>query len=224
MTNSEENSKSAGDNKLAPHQKIERRVWFSSIVASILSSAIFLLFFQPILDFLSGTFIGFGNKIFSRMIDSYYATAVSASISSILYEILSFIVLLSSSVPISLIIFTLLLSFISQDKNRREKISSSKSISIIFGKKSTVSISIATIIFTAFSAIFFITGAYIKVQARASFDVRMMALAPHATQIEKDKLMAQWAWVRSKREYEAVMNSIECVARSHNASLPQRFI
>src|SRR5437899_1824525 len=63
--------------------RVDRRIWIVSIGGGVLSSAIFAIFFQPILNFLSHALVSVGSRAFSSFIDAYYATSVSASESSI---------------------------------------------------------------------------------------------------------------------------------------------
>lgn len=210
----------------------DRRAMVVGIAAGIISSAIFAIILQPTIAFAAHKLSNIGTNITSHHIDVLYQESIVASQSSVIYHIYSMMQQL-----FFLLIFGMIVFIYEYGNYTKRLIAISKGevpkrsfFSSLGWKDPAKVISLAQVVAAALLVLSVglmadeIFGAYVKVQARASYDRRMMALAPYATQVELDALTGQWARIDSRSGYEATMTSMDAVARTHGAKLPPPFI
>jgi hypothetical protein len=67
-------------------------------------------------------------------------------------------------------------------------------------------------------------GIYVPFQATATFDRRLMALAPVISDEERQSLRGQWALMKGRADYNKINDRFKELAEKYHAELPPPYI
>jgi hypothetical protein len=202
------------ENGLAPPRKSERR-FIASLTTAIVASVIVGIFFQPIISFTSGVVTSLISIFYQGWLDHIYRQAAGSALFNAIYFIFFDITVLPIAV-ISIIMITRFLgtetSLISDRLRGILTIPIMRRVSIIW-------------IVLAIPVTFIVTSeVYTAFQARATFDQRLMALEPVISEQERKSLLAQWALMKGRVDYEKINKRLEELAEKYHAELPSPYI
>ena len=189
----------------------ERKVFWSSVGASVVASIIVIILIQPLLSsfwtFLSST----GSDYLARLVDQMYKNAALGNRNWVVA--VSAIVLLY--VPfVNVIVLAVVRPLLRKMIARRDDDRKSQSIIQAIGALivlTVLGLSVATPLAS------FI---YTDLQLNASFEQRLHALAPHITDQQVKVLKADWALMTSKSDYLKIKDTMDLLASKANVKLP----
>lgn len=196
-----------------------KNVWATSIIASLIASAVFLIFFQPILTAASRITTSILGSVASGALDSIFQQAAIGYLQPIIFNIqMIFIVVLFniSLIPVIAVIAK------KQSDEAASKSGEAKEESRIckFCRRTAF----VTPVVAGLIAIYLLSSSYICIQAESSFSSYMAASAPHITDQEEEVIRAQWALMDSRSDYTAIMDDLESRAQLGEWILPPRLI
>jgi hypothetical protein len=79
-----------------------------------------------------------------------------------------------------------------------------------------------TSVVVAFTGLWYMITDIRSVEAKASYDRRMMVFTPFFSQEERKALIGDWGNIRSRSDYDALMMKMESLAKKYSISLPPR--
>jgi len=193
-----------------------KRIWAISIVSSLVASALFLAFFQPVIEFLSNLVSGILAHIALGMLDSMYQQAALGSERTMLFSI--FTVILSVAVGFSFFPFIYL--FVSKTNFGRSMsgTESKKTFRVLMIVQCIMSVA------TILSVFFIVASSFIGVQASATFEQRLSISKPHLTNDQEENILSDWASMQTRADYENIMKNLELLAVQGSWNLPRRLI
>lgn len=200
-----------------PRPSDARRIWTISIISSIVASAIVLVFFQPILEFLSRGLSAFLSYAAVGILDSMYqqaALGVERAIALTTFGMLMSAFMGVSTAPIVFLVIKSRISKVPAARRKLRKISEKINILQIFlGTFPIILI-----------GIYFISSSFIGVQATASYENRLAVLAPTISEEEEESLRSEWSSMQSRADYVDLMVRMENLAAQKGRALPDRLI
>jgi len=197
-------------------QPESRRSWlWKGLITCLVWSVISLFFLQPILSLLHDQILEAIGIFYRGFIDTSYANAVVGAEISILFNIESAMLI----IPLGILLG--LWSAIGQRMKLKETLTEEKLASR--RRKSKYKILISIICGFA-ASLGVLSGSYVSIQANATFQRRMMALAPVVTEDERKSLLRDWALVTSKDRYRELNDKMDNLSKHYNVTIPPPFI
>jgi hypothetical protein len=207
------------------------------IISSIIASLIFLIFFQPILNSLWTILSRLSENTYSGYIDNVYKNAALGHRNWIDYLSLNFLFgFLFVLITALLIRFRRKIIFIQQkikyqsisDENEKQqyhnKINKGYRNRTLFYIKHGKKIVVFTYLYQTFIFLVFadtLFKAYVDLQLNASFEQRLVVLAPNIDDQQEEVLRSQWASMTSRKDYEVFNKNFEQLANLKNVELPE---
>jgi len=200
-----------------------RREHFSSIVigviASLIASFLFTIFSNPVLWFLNYIITSLITPFYKEFVDSQYAQAALGSTDPMLFGLKSLIQALFIGIALTMVMTTLVIHKFSgspEDDNSRitNIVTSNKGKHIL-----RYSVIIWACIFVP-SLIITIAKDYVAVQARATLDVRLRALAPYLSEADSKTLTREWAMMRSRASYDQINLRLDEISNKYHVPIP----
>jgi hypothetical protein len=215
-------------------QMTVRQIWAISIITSLIASAIFLIFFEPLLKWSASVFTGSASSVVRLLVDGAYLEAVAASQAGAIFKIMVMVatpyLILSIAISGATVAIIKRINNLVKDGGTKDDEDDSETQPIksdfIFTHRNKIGWSLFAIslLVNVSWYTYTIASAYISIQAHSSFDRRMMALAPVVSDAERNQLYREWSFVASEADYEALMSRMETLAASKRQQLPKRFI
>jgi hypothetical protein len=171
-----------------PPSRINQRTFLISVTASVVASIIVGIFFQPIIAFISDIVISFISLFYKGWVDTIYQQAAGSTLYSAVYFIISMITMF----PLGVVCGILVMWFIATGTSRFSRRLRQGILPLrIVRRVAVLWIALGVpLMFIVNSAI------YRAFQATATFDQRLMALAPVISDQERKSLLGQWAVMR----------------------------
>lgn len=200
---------------------VAKSVWITSIVTSLIGSAIFLLFFQPILEAGSKVTISVLSSLGGGILDSIYTQASIGYLEPVVFGsqmMFALFVVNISFVPV----IAKIASNRAREAEENKDIETDNKSNLIckFCESTAYILPFAALVCSAY----IMSSSYICVQANASFNSYMRASLPFLTEQQEEIFWSKWALMDSREEYTALMNEFEARAKSGGWKLPARLI
>lgn len=186
----------------------------TSIITGLISSAIFLVFFQSIFEFLSKQFLKLTSTILGKLVDDVYLQAAvfayNDSYGSSMYSLFSGI--LVGIMMNFLIGYFLMVKGLNKDSDTLIKRKD------VFLKVGFCYIALF-IIYMAYQEIHLISvrGSYV------SYMQRITAITPYTTGDQIKKINSKWVMMKTKNDYVEVNKVIDDIAKANNLDIPKPF-
>ncbi|MCL1676122.1 hypothetical protein [Elizabethkingia meningoseptica] len=192
-----------------------------TIVLSLISSAIFLIFLQPILTFLWNLIEKISLSTYSALIDNWYKNASLGQRNWVDYIIFSVVFI---SFPVLTYTFRIL-NYL-KDK-RRTRIKRGGEREIILGSNLINFKKINDFVLAPLSLIFIIyiiTFAFADLNLNTSFNQRLNALKPYIDDQQEEIFISKWALMKNKKDFEAINEDMERIAEKNRIILPENLL
>ena len=194
---------------IEPPQAKNRGVFWGSVAASIIASLIIVFFIQPFAPFVSGIVVSSVSIFYHGFVNAIYKQAAVSTTNEVVLEILSFVTLFPAGVILGIAIAALFFTKLLKIVDGRDRINASPILT--FGRNMLI------LILILFVPYLFIVNErlYVACQASATFQQRMMALAPVMSDVEKKALLSQWALMKGRDDYDKINTQLEGIASNH---------
>jgi hypothetical protein len=182
-----------------------------AIVLSLVASVIFVLIIQPLLSVVSLPLTYMGGLVYTGLVDASFNMAVVGS--SAVTNFYSFEIL-----ALAVIAAVAILTFRVFSTTKKEGLSEAQL------KRSLIATRIVMPVYLLLSFLFvaiMLASHFVSIQANATYERRMMALAPVLTDQERRNLIGQWAMVDSRARYDELQKRLEDLAISYHITLPK---
>ena len=182
----------------------------AAIIGGIISAIIVIIFINPLLNFLWDIVNWSGSYFYHGFIDRIYKSAALGHSSSV--SILIFLSILYWG------FFAFTINFILIMKKGRI---SEKTMRIfgILARNKYLTAFMYLIGFIATILIFVLVLG--NVNLKISFNQRLAVLTPKITDLERKELLASWAAMGTRNDYDKIVENMENLAKLHEVSLPE---
>ncbi len=197
-----------------------------SILASVIASILFIIFFQPILTFFWNICRILSIKFYENYIDSVYLNAALGQrnwIDLILLGSLALAICLSAFAAITSVnskIGQLSSEELTPQKQTPEK----KVYKLEESLKRIKKIRIILYVLSPFlmlTTLLIVVDSFVDLQLNTSFNQKINAIAPYITDQEEKILKSHWALMESRQDYELVNKNFQELAIKYKAKLPK---
>ncbi|MDR3576885.1 MAG: hypothetical protein P4L50_23715 [Anaerolineaceae bacterium] len=186
------------------------------IYASVIATILTMVFIEPILKFLWNGMIWFSSIFYEGFINEIYIDAALGQRNDIdeMIFILFCALIIGSAIAFILMLVNLnpLNPLNSFNQLIFNKIHITKKTIRIIGVISSVLLIIATL--------FLVTDTFAVLQLNTSFQQRITVLAPRISETEYKELLASWASMKSRADYELIVTQMNTLADQNNIILP----
>lgn len=181
-------------------------LWIIGIVTSV-CGAILSPYLLAITEFLSRITINAIGFFYHGYVDSIYAHAVINPSDFPIFIIFSLIYVLPIIGMLSMMLLRPIVVRIAQRRPPPKE----RNMYIIF-----------TLILLVLTAITFefVSGPFVSMQVNESFQKRVMALSAVMSEHEKNVILAQWALMTSRADYDHINQQLETLSKKYNEPLP----
>ncbi len=188
-----------------------------NIIGGIISSAIFLILFQPILNWLNKILLNFLANSFSGLIDFLYSKAARSQVNTINLTLLG----LLAGILLGLLIAFILVILLKKSRNRfKEKLFAMEESK---QKKVLLIMFLIAAVLAVFPVNFSYFTEFVNVEMNTSFNQRLTIIAPYITEQEEEQIRADWASMETRLHYAAINSKIESIAIQNKITLPKAF-
>jgi hypothetical protein len=190
----------------------------SAIIASIVASLLVLYFIDPILTFLSKLFLNIADILFSSYLDRLYAEISSGDPNIGLIFIYLFF-----GAPTILCIYILTKKILSLiRKNDLDALTEKGDKKIIVKKIKKLSFYLTiNLIILSILGLFIIVDHYVRFKTSSSFHQYMTVIHPSISDKEYKELLAQYASMRTKADYDELIRKILNISKNSGVELPE---
>lgn len=185
----------------------------AGVISSIIATAFFIYFLEPILSWFGKILIALTNFIFTSYQDRLYAEIASGSIDY------SFLILTLFYVAAMSFATGRLLYSVKTQLNKKYDWFPNKEVSI--GKRKSSKAIYILLILVILAALFSVSSSYLKLKTISTFDQHIIVLKPHISEKKVDILKADFASMRNRHDYKKLIKEINELAESVNIKLPQ---
>jgi hypothetical protein len=187
---------------------VSQRTFFVSVVASVVASIIVGIFFQPIISFISGIVISTIGVFYRGWVDSMYVQAAGSTLFVSIYIVINILTLFPAGVLSGVVVSGFMAGRLGRPLSPR------------IARRATVLIAALLV-----PSVFIMNARiYTEFQATATFDQRLMALAPVISDQERKTLLRQWAMMKSRDDYDKINVRFSESASKYQIDLPPPFI
>ena len=188
-----------------------------SIIASLISSIIVLVFIKPILNLGWKFLLWCSTNFYQNFLNVVYKNAALGQRDWV--SVILFFVLVSIAMGISTEILTRPIF------RKLQKIKEKKGDNI-FRKIKRISICLSYIILivTIFLLICIAVSVFADLQLNTSFQQRLAVLSPKIGDLETKNLQASWALMESREDYKNIILRMEELAEKYKVKLPKLLI
>jgi len=182
-----------------------------SLLASIIASAIVIIFIKPILNAAWNLVLSLSDSYLKTFSDSIYRTAALGQRDWVIVFLL--IMFLGALTGIMTGVILGVTTFKSEKIKR-----------ILRKKKSSIIFWILLGLFYLyiwFAGVTVAVKAFADLQLNTSFQQRLSVLSPAISDLEYKKLKAAWAVMRSKKDHDEIVKNMENIASKNSINLPE---
>ena len=183
-----------------------------SIVVGIVSSVLFLYFFQPILDFIGRTFLRVLSAVSSKYSDDFYSKIAHLELFDFSFFWLLLVFTMLCTVALSLSIRSIRGKQKANERKNREIKNSEKYVFFAI-----------TLVTVLFLILFMATKIY-QLRLITSFKQHMLILAPYVTDQEEEELYSRGSLMNSEKDYNDIYIELNKIANKQNVVLPENGI
>lgn len=195
---------------------IDRGTFIISVVSSIVASVLFGIFIQPIISFSSSIISHIISAFYQNFTDSPYLSATGSITDVMIFYI--FMIFVSTGVGMSLAVLSVFYKskFVTSSDNELMQNSMRGANRIRY-----------TALLIAFFMIpwsFIVSSSlFTSMQAKSTFDRRIMALSSVITEQERKNLMRDWALMKTKADFDLINRHMEEFSSKYNSKIPDEF-
>jgi hypothetical protein len=185
----------------------------AAIICSIIASVLCVYFLDPILSFISRIAITLISVLSQAVLDRIYAQAShlhSHDFAFLLFLLYGFGP--SLAIAVSTILRHLLPPLLPAEPVRFIL----RRHNTIYGKLLPAGIALSIIAFV----LTLIGSNWYQLQVISDFEHHIRILAPFLSDQEEEELISEWSSMDSQREFIALRNRLDAIAKSHNVTLP----
>lgn len=185
-----------------------------SVIASIIASVLVIYFIQPLLNILGQLFLTISNQLFAAYLDRLYAEIATGDI-NYSFVVVMYIRMLFIAISISGVLIMRYL-LVRNKKTEKKKEDEGKKLN-----KAKAYFSIAFYLLFAFFILFGIVSDYVRLKTSATFKQHLTVLSPHISEQTEEQILAQFASMRDKQDYDNLIELLLNIAREKNVTLPE---
>jgi hypothetical protein len=201
-----------------PPQAKTRGIFWGSVAASIVASIIIIFFIQPFVPFVSSIVVGVVSLFYHGYVNGIYKQAAINTTDAVVLSILGFVTLFPAGVMLGAATSSLFFMRVLKRVEMMDRINTSR----IFRVARNMII-VVSILFTPY--LFIVNERfYVACQASATFQQRMMALAPVLSDVERKALLSQWALMKGRDDYDKINTQLEGIASNRHVEIPPALI
>lgn len=191
----------------------------AGMISGIISSAVFLYFIQPILEFLAHMFVVGSNFIGSAYTDRIYQQVAHLETQD--YSFLFFMIIMSAPAGVMLgISIRIFFPFIRIRRAATVTAHDSKTIKM---KLNSYFLATTTLM-GAFFLFLVVIANFIQLSTISSFKRHVRIIAPYISLQEEREIISQWSLINSKKDYQKIYIKIESIAKKNSIVLPENKI
>jgi hypothetical protein len=176
----------------------------AGILIGIIASILFIYFIDPILSFIGRVFLGVAAFLQLKYLDRLYS---EIAVRNMDYSYLLHIYICVAGIMVSLVMIIYLIFKKYNIVNKPKSSLKTQDDTFIFIIKILCFFSIATLM------MLFMVDGYIRLETSSSFHQHMTILSPHMTDKENKELLAQFASMSSKKDYDGLIAKVNYIAK-----------
>lgn len=173
----------------------------SAIVAGIVSSAVFVYFFDPLFSFLGRVIIWIGTRLSLGYLDRLYS---EMAVGEMNYSYLIVVMILAGGIGI----------ITGVEVASGDPPPDLPAPLQVFRSRRLNSICLVII------GAVFIADSHLRLKTQSSFNQHMAILAPEISDMEYKRIRADWASMKSRSDFMRLREKVEGLAKSRNLVLP----
>ncbi len=189
---------------------MDKATFRASVGASVLAAVLVIIFVQPILRWSWGLFVSGSSFTVALLTNSIYKSAALGDRNWVSAAFAIFLLGITGLLTGAMILRKYLPETVLEQFNRIRK-----------SQSRTKSVIVATSDILYFLVLLFLlTAVYADLQLTASFEQRLHALAPYATEQQEEEFRAMWATMGNRSDFEQVVDAMEKLAAEGGVELP----
>lgn len=182
----------------------------------MISSIIFLYFFQPILDYIGAKALILMDLTSSKFSDDFYSKISHLELMDYSFYWIS-IICICISIAVGRIGISGLFSLVKKEKTTE----------VTSKTKESVSKKVIFFLFCIFICLFgtlFVSTKFYQLSLISSFKQHLRVIAPYISEQEEEELLSKWSLMKNSNDYKAVYADLENIAKQNNILLPSNKI
>lgn len=193
--------------------------WAKSIFAGLLATAIFVYFLDPILSFLGRTLISTSSEVYKNYLDRLYAE-IAAGVPSYSYLVWHTMIWIFASF-FAMTFGMVLLATKKRDKKREKQRTEDDSTMYPRRLRRPAFLGLIGATIMLLALLLSATRGYVRLQTTSTFNQHITILGPHITDLERRELLAQFASMKSKEDFDRLAKRMHDLASQFSLELPK---
>ena len=181
------------------------------ILASIIASLIVIIFVQPLLRIIWSVLLKVGLSFFQSYVDSIYLNAARAQRNEVGVIILFLILTLIFSLFSGVALFATRSVFPAPRKT-------------IQSKKRLLFLLWVCVFIIFLLGISIVITPFTNLQLNTSFQQQLTVLSPKISELERKEIEAEWALMKSRKDFEDISKRMNEIAKKHGVVLPPNLL
>ena len=204
-----------GDEK--EQQDTNKKYFLLSIIASLIASLATIYLIQPIMNILWIVSLRIGTQALEGFTNKLYENAALGE-RDWLVALFSIILFIGPTIfiPYTILLHTFFRKFIFRGISEN---GDKDSIKIM--KSRVIKIIVVLYLVGTYFGFKAAAAVYYDIQLNTSFKQRLAVLSPQITDVEEKELKANWAKMKSRKDYERINKIMGSLAATHNTELPE---
>lgn len=185
----------------------------AAIIGGIISAVIVIIFINPLLNFVWSFVIWSGDYLYQGYVDRIYKSAALGTrnyVSVLIFWFIIYFLLISATVSI--------VSLLTYGRRRTRGFAKLRSA---MSKKYVV---VIVYLLAVAVGLLLMAVVFADLQLNTTFNQRLAVLSPKIDELQRKELLAAWATMESRKDYESIMEKMDNVAAQHSISLPKPLI
>jgi hypothetical protein len=192
-------------------RRVDRRTFWLSVVASIIASVLFGIFFQPIVAWINNIAVAAIGIFYQGYIDNIYNQAAQSPVDLATSLIFQTIMLFPLLILLGVGAFRtgmIVRLHANASPSGKTTITASALLIFLWGIMSLLTLVIVS------------AGIEYSITINTKFQRQLMALTPVISVQERNEILGRWAMMKSKADYENIRRQVESLAAQHHTTLP----
>ena len=185
------------------------------IITSVLSTMLVIFFIQPLLSAAWRFSSVLASHFFQSYYDGLYSNAALGHRNWLEFALFAFSVSLILGMTSGVLTSLAARKFLFRKDVRGWLFSSPFRL---------IALSVVLLLALLFSSASLLVRAYADLQLNTSFQQRLTVIAPHLTEQEEEELLAMWASMQTRANYNQINEKLESHARANDVTLPDPLI
>ena len=187
------------------------------VIASLIATALFIYFIDPILTIFGRTLLQFASRLYSSYVDHLFekiALCSAVDPAFVLFSLtMGFVSGISTGVCTGIIVSTIMKKKEKPPTLLANMMKPTPTKAVIFG--------LSFILLTNFFTFFLVWDSWFQLKTISSFQQHMIAVTPYLEDREEKMLWSQWTQMRSRQDYDVIYARLKTVATAHGLRLPE---